>query len=187
MNRSYASKSCALADEASRHGRRSACKFGSEVKLLGSRMFSATGKLHDANHEGCSADLTAAVAAPLQALYAQLLQSRAEHVRAALTRRGSGKACFVREASALGLPEYRVYPDHLARVFTEAVFASQAGAQERLCMPQQKRVALRIVASQEPHTCSLPLPCVHLSAQRGKSNGTQTLQHITSLRAKAPA
>jgi len=34
----------------------------------------------------------------------------------------------VKEAGALGLPDYRVIPDHLHRVFAEAVFASQAGA-----------------------------------------------------------
>lgn len=45
--------------------------------------------------------------------------------------RESGKTRFVREASALNLPEYQVVKDHLARVYTEAVFASQAGALQR--------------------------------------------------------
>ena len=45
--------------------------------------------------------------------------------------REAGKTRFVREASALNLPEYQVYKDQLARVYTEAVFASQAGAVQR--------------------------------------------------------
>lgn len=53
-----------------------------------------------------------------------------------LMRRESGKARFVHEASALNQPEYQVYKDHLARVYTEAVFASQAGELHRPRLPQ---------------------------------------------------
>lgn len=59
----------------------------------------------------------------------------------ALVCRESGKTRFVREASALNLPEYQVYKDQLARVYTEAVFASQAGALQRPRLAQYGWIA----------------------------------------------
>lgn len=40
---------------------------------------------------------------------------------------------FVRQAEALSLPDYKVYKEHLPRVYTEAVLASQAGVQQPQC------------------------------------------------------
>lgn len=40
---------------------------------------------------------------------------------------------FVEEAEALNLSTYRVYDEQLLRVYTEAVLASQAGAQQLQC------------------------------------------------------
>lgn len=48
-----------------------------------------------------------------------------------LRGRDSGKRLFVKEARALNLPDYKVFEDHLARLYTEAAFASQAGVARR--------------------------------------------------------
>lgn len=37
----------------------------------------------------------------------------------------------MKEARALNLPDYKVFEDHLARLYTEAAFASQAGVARR--------------------------------------------------------
>ena len=73
--------------------------------------------------------------------------------------RESGKTRFVKEASALNLPEYQVYKDQLARVYTEAVFASQAGAQQRPRSAQTGGVRLAVVLLQ---LFGRSLPCLAL-------------------------
>ena len=69
------------------------------------------------------------------------LDEQAHDLHPALVCRESGKTRFVREASALNLPEYQVYKDQLARVYTEAVFASQAGALQRPRLHQPRCIA----------------------------------------------